>query len=53
MLLLELHGPEAARAAWDRLFGLGYRICRMTPGYPQVPTQDALDWKAYLLAFPS
>jgi FkbM family methyltransferase len=52
LMLLELHGPEAARAAWEWLSGQGYRICRMAPGYPPVAAQGALDWKAYLLAFP-
>jgi FkbM family methyltransferase len=49
IMLLELHGPEAARAAWDILHGLGYRICRMAPSYPVVPSLEALDWKAYLI----
>lgn len=49
IMLLELHGPEAARVAWDILCGLGYRICRMTPSYPLVPSLEALDWKAYIL----
>jgi len=49
VLLLELHGPQAARAAWDILHGLGYRICRMAPSYPIVPSLEALDWKAYLI----
>jgi FkbM family methyltransferase len=53
ILLMELHGPEAAQAAWEILSSRGYRICRMAPGYPRVATQDELDWKAYLLAFPS
>jgi FkbM family methyltransferase len=52
LMLLELHGPEAAQAAWEQLSVLGYRICRMAPGYPPLTTQAALDWKAYLLAFP-
>lgn len=53
MLMLELHGPEAARSAWEALFSRGYRLCRMAPGYPPVSKQEELDWKAYLLAFPS
>lgn len=52
LLMLELHGPEAAQSAWEALAGRGYRLCRMAPGYPPVATQAALDWKAYLLAFP-
>ena len=53
LLLLELHGPEAAQVAWETLTHRGYRLCRMTPGYPAVKTQQELDWKAYVVAFPS
>ena len=52
LILLELHGPEAARIAWGILTAAGYRICRMTRGYPHVPSLDDLDWKAYLVAMP-
>lgn len=52
VLLLELHGGESAQAAWKILKRCGYRICRMAPGYPEVPSLEALDWKAYLAAFP-
>jgi FkbM family methyltransferase len=50
LILLELHGPEAARLVWDTLVAAGYRLCRMAPGYPQIPSLEALDWKAYLVA---
>lgn len=50
LLLLELHGPESARAAWETLTGAGYQILRMEPGYSPVPSLEALDWKAYLVA---
>ena len=53
LLLVELHGPEAARCAWDTLTAAGYRILRMQPGYPQVPSLEELDWKAYIVAEPS
>lgn len=52
LILLELHGPEAARATWETLSAAGYRICRMQRGYPRVSTLDELDWKAYLVARP-
>lgn len=52
LMLMELHGPESARAAWDALAAAGYRLCEMKPGYPRVPSLDALDWKAYLVALP-
>ncbi len=52
LLLLELHGPESARAAWQALGAAGYTIRRMQPGYPAVAAVEELDWKAYLLATP-
>jgi len=50
LILLELHGPEAARISWEILTTAGYQICRMQPGYPPVSAFDELDWKAYLVA---
>ena len=52
LLLLELHGPESARAAWDTLTAARYYLLRMQPGYPPIPSLDALDWKAYIIARP-
>ncbi len=51
-LFLELHGPESARAAWETLTAAGYTLCRMQPGYPRLPSLEALDWKAYLVGLP-
>jgi len=50
LILLELHGPEAARIAWDTLKGADYRICLMKPGYPEITSFEKLDWKAYVVA---
>jgi FkbM family methyltransferase len=50
ILLLELHGPEAAHVAWDELSAAGYRLCQMSSGYPPVPSCEAINWKAYLVA---
>ena len=50
LILLELHGPEAARVAWETLTAAGYQIRRMQRGYPPVPSLNELDWKAYLVA---
>jgi len=52
IMLIEMHGPESARAAWEELSAAGYRLCRMAPGFPPVTTVEALDWKSYLAAFP-
>jgi FkbM family methyltransferase len=50
LLLLELHGPEAARVAWDCLTAAGYRIYKMRQGFPLVSSWDELNWKAYVIA---
>jgi hypothetical protein len=50
---MELHGPEAAQAAWNTLREAGYRVCGMASGYPEIPSLEALDWKAYLVALPA
>ena len=52
LLLLELHGEEAAGAAWQALTEHGYRLQRMQAGYAPVNTLAELDWKAYLVALP-
>jgi len=51
ILLVELHGPEAAQTTWELLNKEDYRICQMTPDYPQVHSLQDLDWKSYLVAF--
>lgn len=51
LILMELHGPEAARTAWMVLQNAGYRICQMQPGFPTVLSLEGLNWKAYLAAF--
>ena len=50
LLLMELHGPEAAKTTWEILTKAGYRICQMQPGYPAIPSLEMLDWKAYIVA---
>ena len=52
ILLMELHGYESSQAAWKTLTELEYRMCWMKPGFPPVAALEALDWKAYLVAFP-
>ena len=53
LMLMELHGPESCRAAWEILIAAGYEICWMRPGYPAVASLEALGWKAYIVAKPS
>lgn len=52
IMLLELHGPEAAQAAWQELTAAGYHLCRMEAGFPVIETLADLDWKAYLVGLP-
>jgi FkbM family methyltransferase len=53
IMLVELHGPEAACVTWEVLNQFQYRICRMVPNYPQVNELMDLDWKSYIVAFPN
>lgn len=53
LLLIELHGPEAAQVAWKTLTEAAYRLYAMKPGHPTIQSQDALGWKSYLLARPA
>ncbi len=52
LLLMELHGPESARTAWDVLSAADYQICWMQRGFPLVPSLEAMGWKAYIVARP-
>jgi FkbM family methyltransferase len=49
LVFLELHGPEAAHAAWDELTAASYRLSRMDSG-AHIPSFETLDWKAYVVA---
>ena len=49
LIFLELHGPEAARVAWDELTAAGYQLFRMDNG-AHIPSFETLDWKAYVVA---
>jgi FkbM family methyltransferase len=53
LMLMELHGPESSRVAWETLNAAGYEVCWMRPGYPVVPSLEAMGWKAYIVAKPS
>lgn len=50
VLLLELHGPEAAQQAWAVLSSAGYRIFLMQRSFPEIVSPSALPWKAYVIA---
>ncbi len=50
LMLLELHGPESEKAAWETLTSAGYTLRAMEVGYPVIPSPESLGWKAYLIA---
>jgi FkbM family methyltransferase len=53
ILMVELHGPEAAQFTWDRLMQEEYKICRMAPAFPEVKDLHELNWKSYIVALPN
>ncbi len=52
LMFMELHGPESSRMAWEKLSEAGYHICWMRHGYPEIPSLEAMGWKAYIVARP-
>lgn len=52
VLLMELHGPKSSRKAWETLTMAGYTLHWMKQGYPAIPSLEAMDWKAYIVAKP-
>jgi FkbM family methyltransferase len=52
LMLMELHGPESSRVAWQTLTAAGYQICWMRRGTPVVPSLETMGWKAYIVAKP-
>ncbi len=52
LMLMELHGMQSSRAAWETLTAAGYQVCWMRRGYPLVPSLEAMGWKAYIVAKP-
>ena len=53
IILMELHGPEEAKIAWNCLKQCGYEICRIKKNYPIISTLKSLDWKEYIVAITS
>jgi FkbM family methyltransferase len=52
ILLLELHGSEAAQAVWGSLVAAEYEVHWMRRGYPKVPTVTELPRKSYVVGQP-
>jgi len=52
VLLIELHGEEAARQVWDCLKANRYTLSPMHKGAAAIRSLTELDWKAYVIAVP-
>lgn len=52
MLLIELHGKQAAEAAWQTLHGANYSLQFMRKGYPRIENPQDLGKKNYVVASP-
>ncbi len=52
ILLMELHGQDSSRAAWEALTAAGYRLAWMRKGFPPIGSLAEMGWKAYIVAFP-
>lgn len=50
ILLVELHGKEAAQAVWDALTKAKYSMMEMHTGHPRIQSVEQLNWKAYIIA---
>ena len=50
LLLLELHGPESEKVAWETLTAARYTLHAMESGYPVIESPEKLGWKAYVIA---
>lgn len=50
VLLIEMHGPEASRSAWEELKELGYQIRSLNNPASIINSIEELDWKSYVLA---
>lgn len=52
VVMIELHGFDVARVAWEEFRRAGYKIYNMIHGYEEVTRFENLDWKSYLVAQP-
>jgi FkbM family methyltransferase len=50
IILLEIHGPEAASDCWKILQDAGYEICLIKRGCHRVLSPGELAWKSYVIA---
>jgi FkbM family methyltransferase len=53
VLLIELHGKQAAEAAWQTLRDANYSLHFMRKGYPRIESPQDLSKKSYVVASPN
>lgn len=53
LLLIELHGPDAARETWEALLSANYRVHSLKKNCPRINALKELGWKAYVLGRPA
>lgn len=53
VMLIELHGEEAARQVWENLKINHYELHAMEKHTPIINSLAELDWKAYVIALPN
>jgi FkbM family methyltransferase len=53
MMLIELHGEEAARGVWAELQNANYQLVALRTNYPQIERLEQLGRKSYVLAGPA
>ena len=52
VLMLELHGGDSEKVAWDVLTELGYSLRPMHEDQQEIGSLTEMGWKAYVLALP-
>jgi FkbM family methyltransferase len=52
LILIEVHGSQAAQVTWGSLVPAGYRLCWMKAGFPELPAATSIKRKGYLVCFP-
>ena len=52
ILLVEIHGAQAAQGVWDELRSAEYRICRLARGFPGLESAADLRGRIHILGLP-
>jgi FkbM family methyltransferase len=52
LVMVELHGPQAARAVWNEFRRADYAVLHVRRGYPPVSAAAELQWKDHVVGVP-